>query len=100
MRVGRAPRTLDHVTNVVSCTGHRSATVGRAPALNVQHSPSRAMSARFHSDAIALTGEIMTTAMRLTSSREDAEDLTQEVMLRAYAGFGSFRGGTSLRSWL
>jgi RNA polymerase sigma-70 factor, ECF subfamily len=59
-----------------------------------------AMSARFQRDAIPLTGEINATAMRLTGSREDAEDLTQEVMLRAYAGFGSFRAGTSLKSWL
>lgn len=59
-----------------------------------------AMSARFQRDAIPLTGQIMATAVRLTGSREDAEDLTQEVMLRAYAGFGSFRGGRSLNSWL
>jgi RNA polymerase sigma-70 factor, ECF subfamily len=58
------------------------------------------MSARFQIDAIPLTGEIMATAMRLTGSREDAEDLTQEVMLRAYAGFESFRGVTSLKAWL
>jgi RNA polymerase sigma-70 factor (ECF subfamily) len=58
------------------------------------------MSARFQRDAIPLTGQIMATAVRLTGSRGDAEDLTQEVMLRAYAGFGSFRDGTSLKSWL
>jgi RNA polymerase sigma-70 factor, ECF subfamily len=58
------------------------------------------MSARFQRDAIPLTGQIMATAVHLTGSREDAEDLTQEVMLRAYAGFGSFREGTSLKSWL
>lgn len=59
-----------------------------------------ALSARFQRDAIPLTGQIMATAVRLTGSREDAEDLTQEVMLRAYAGFGSFRDGRSLNSWL
>ncbi len=58
------------------------------------------MSARFQRDAIPLTGQIMAAAVRLTGSRGDAEDLTQEVMLRAYAGFGSFRDGTSLKSWL
>src|SRR5690242_11566225 len=59
-----------------------------------------AVSARFQRDAIPLTGQIMATAMRLTGSREDAEDLTQEVMLRAYASFESFRGGTNLKIWL
>jgi RNA polymerase sigma-70 factor, ECF subfamily len=55
---------------------------------------------RFQRDVIPLTGEISAAAVGLTRCREDAEDLTQEVMLRAYAGFGSFRDGTSLKAWL
>src|SRR3954453_12120109 len=55
---------------------------------------------RFQRDVIPLTGQIFAAAVRLARSREDAEDLTQEVMLHAYAGFGSFRDGTSLKAWL
>lgn len=39
-------------------------------------------------------------ALRLTRSRAEAEDLTQDVMIRAYRFWGSFKPGTSVRSWL
>ncbi len=39
-------------------------------------------------------------ALRLTRSRAEAEDLTQDVMVRAYRFWGSFKPGTSVRSWL
>jgi RNA polymerase sigma-70 factor (ECF subfamily) len=35
-------------------------------------------------------------ATRLTRNKQDAEDLLQDTMLLAYAGFGSFREGTNL----
>ena len=39
-------------------------------------------------------------ALRLTRSRAEAEDLTQDVMIRAYRFWSSFKPGTSVRSWL
>lgn len=39
-------------------------------------------------------------AYRLTRNRADAEELLQETLLKAYAGFGAFRTGTNLRAWL
>ncbi len=39
-------------------------------------------------------------ALRLTRSRAEAEDLTQDVMIRAYRFWASFKPGTSVRSWL
>jgi RNA polymerase sigma-70 factor (ECF subfamily) len=36
----------------------------------------------------------------LTARDNDAEDLVQEVFLRAYRGIGSFRGGSAFQSWL
>jgi RNA polymerase sigma-70 factor, ECF subfamily len=59
-----------------------------------------AMIERFERDVIPLAGQIMAAAVRLTRSRQDAEDLTQEVMLSAYTGFWSFRDGTNLKAWL
>jgi len=39
-------------------------------------------------------------ALRLARSRPEAEDLVQEVMIRAYRFWGSFKPGTSVRAWL
>ena len=55
---------------------------------------------RFERDVLPLDHQLFGAAMRLTRNRQDAEDLVQEVMLRAYAGFGSFRDGTSIKAWL
>ncbi len=40
------------------------------------------------------------TALRLTRNAEDAEDLVQETLLRAYRGFAGFRPGSNARAWL
>lgn len=46
------------------------------------------------------TGEIFRLLFRLTQNREDAEDLTQEVFLKAVRSIGSFRGESDIRTWL
>ena len=58
------------------------------------------LAARFQSDAIPLMDQLFGGALRLTRDRDDAEDLVQETMLRAYAGFRTFRTGTNLKAWL
>jgi RNA polymerase sigma-70 factor, ECF subfamily len=58
------------------------------------------LAARFERDAIPLIDRLFAGALRLTRCSDDAEDLVQETMLRAYAGFGSFREGTNLKAWL
>ncbi len=40
------------------------------------------------------------TALRLTRNPQDAEDLVQETLLRAYRGIPSFRPGSNARAWL
>jgi RNA polymerase sigma-70 factor, ECF subfamily len=58
------------------------------------------LAARFERDAIPLIDRLFTGALRLTRCREDAEDLVQETILRAYASFDSFQEGTNLKAWL
>jgi RNA polymerase sigma-70 factor (ECF subfamily) len=58
------------------------------------------LSARFERDAIALRAPLYRRALRMTHNGADAEDLVQDTMMCAYAGFRSFRQGTSLNAWL
>jgi RNA polymerase sigma-70 factor (ECF subfamily) len=37
---------------------------------------------------------------RFVANHEDASELSQDVFLRAYRGLGSFRGGSTLATWL
>lgn len=55
---------------------------------------------RFERDVIPLQDALFGGAMRMTRQRADAEDLVQETMVRAYAGFRTFKQGTNLRAWL
>lgn len=58
------------------------------------------LTARFKRDAIALLDQLYSGALRMTHNPADAEDLLQETMVKAYAGFRSFREGTNLKAWL
>lgn len=44
--------------------------------------------------------ELLAHCYRMTGSPSDAEDLVQEVYLRAWRAYGSFEGRSSLRTWL
>ena len=58
------------------------------------------LTASFERDAIPLMDQLYGGAMRITRNPADAEDLLQETMVKAYAGFRSFREGTNLKAWL
>jgi RNA polymerase sigma-70 factor (TIGR02947 family) len=58
------------------------------------------VAARFVRDVIPLLDTLLGGAMRMTRQRADAEDLVQETMVRAFAGFRTFQQGTNLTRWL
>ena len=58
------------------------------------------LSARFQSDVIPLLEPLHHHAMRMTRNHADAEDLVQETMVKAYAGFRTFEPGGNFHAWL
>jgi RNA polymerase sigma-70 factor (ECF subfamily) len=70
------------------------------PAGPQTRAPTAELTARFERDAIPLRAPLYRRALRMTHNRADAEDLLQDTMMSAYAGFGSFRQGTNLNAWL
>lgn len=55
---------------------------------------------RFEAEAVVHLGSVYKAAYRLTRREDDARDLTQESMLRAYRSFNQFETGTNARAWL
>jgi len=56
--------------------------------------------ALFIKDVLPLVDQLYRAARRYTRSTADAEDLVQETMVKAYAGFHTFTVGTNIRAWL
>lgn len=55
---------------------------------------------RFEKEAMIHLDPLMRTARRMTKSENDAEDLVQETMLKAYRFFDKFEEGTNCKAWL
>ena len=58
------------------------------------------LAAQFEDEAVPCAGQLFPLAVRMTRDREDAEDLVQETMAKAWAAFGTFEPGTNVRAWL
>jgi len=54
----------------------------------------------FEADALAYLDQLYGTALRMTRSPADAEDLVQDTYAKAFAAFRSYEQGTNLRAWL
>lgn len=59
-----------------------------------------ALAERFTAEAEPLLDVLSRRARRLTRCQADAEDLMQDALLDAYAGFHTFREGTNIKAWL
>src|SRR5271170_4211530 len=58
------------------------------------------LGARFERDALPLRDIMYRHAVRMSRNHADAEDLVQEAMMKAYAGFHAFQPDTNMRAWL
>jgi len=58
------------------------------------------LSARFERDAVPLRDIMYRHAFRMSRNQADAEDLVQEAMMKAYAGFHAFQRDTNIQAWL
>ena len=58
------------------------------------------LSARFEREAVPLRDILYRNAFRMSRNHADAEDLVQETMMKAYAGFHAFRRDTNMHAWL
>ena len=58
------------------------------------------LAARFVRDALPLRDALFRKARWLTRCEADAEDLLQDTLLHAFAGFRSFEAGTNLNAWM
>ena len=54
----------------------------------------------FEALAVEHAQQLYNTALRMTGSEEDAKDLCQDALLRAYRSFGRWRRECSFSSWL
>jgi RNA polymerase sigma-70 factor (ECF subfamily) len=54
----------------------------------------------FEQVALVHAAALLRTAVRLAGSREAAEDLVQEALLRAWRSFEQFERGTNAKAWL
>lgn len=55
---------------------------------------------RFEAEALVYLDMLYRTALRMTKSAPDAQDLVQETYAKAYAAFHRFEAGTNLKAWL
>jgi RNA polymerase sigma-70 factor (ECF subfamily) len=58
------------------------------------------LAAKFEDEALPYLDQLYPAAMRMTHAHEDAEDLVQETMAKAWAGYHNFEPGTNVRAWL
>src|SRR5215467_3068190 len=54
----------------------------------------------FEAGVLAQLDSLYRTALRLTHNQQEAEDLVQETMLKAFRFAHSYHPGTNLRAWL
>ncbi|UCG86783.1 MAG: sigma-70 family RNA polymerase sigma factor [Gemmatimonadota bacterium] len=62
--------------------------------------PSEERRRSFESEALPHLDSVYRVALRLAGGEAQADDLTQETMLRAYRSWHQYKSGTNVRAWL
>ena len=62
--------------------------------------PEDELATRFEAEVIPLLDTLYAGALRMARNPDDASDLVQETVERAFKGFKSYTPGTNLRAWL
>jgi RNA polymerase sigma-70 factor, ECF subfamily len=77
------------------------ASVGKKPGADpAAVTGSADLHAQFERDVLPLREPLYLHALRMTRNHDDAEDLLQDTMVKAYAAFTSFQQGSHLKAWL
>jgi len=56
--------------------------------------------AAFEALALQYLSDLMGSALRMTRNWEEAQDLTQDTLVRAFRGFKGFQPGTNFKAWV
>jgi RNA polymerase sigma-70 factor, ECF subfamily len=75
-------------------------TISETPPPQRTGVPTEERESFFESDVMQHLDALYRTALRMTRNPQDAEDLVQETMLRAFRFLDRFQPGTNLRAWL
>lgn len=78
-------------------TTNTSATPEQTPSAPAQ---SNAPAEDFEAGVLAQLDSLYRTALRMTNNPQEAEDLVQETMLKAFRFAHTYQPGTNLRAWL
>ncbi len=80
--------------------GQPVARTAEAPLAPVDERDRAARRAQFEAEALVHLDALYSFALKLTHSRDDAEDLVSETMLRAFDRWEQYHLGTNVRAWL
>jgi len=81
-------------------TANIQAEQPEAPREQVTASDSQVPTEDFEAGVLAQLDSLYRTALRLTNNQQEAEDLVQETMLKAFRFANTYQRGTNLRAWL
>jgi RNA polymerase sigma-70 factor (ECF subfamily) len=85
-------------SSVTTIQSNPGATRARRP---IQRRPVEAeLTARFKQEVLPLRNVLYRNAFQMSRNHADAEDLVQDTMMKAYAGFHSFQRDTNMHAWL
>ncbi len=91
----RSP-AAETTTDVANATD----TINATNATDVTHGVVNNVTEDFTAGVIAQLDSLYRTALRLTRNTQEAEDLVQETMLKAFRFSNQYQPGTNLRAWL